>query len=81
MKNRDKYAVIDRIVNGIATLLVGEEEQDMIVGLKSLPDGVKEGDWLEMVGEGRFVAAPDVTWERKKSVRSKLDKLRNKDPK
>jgi hypothetical protein len=78
VKNREKYAVIDRIVNGIATLLVGEEEKDMIVGLNRLPEGAKEGDWLEMDSEGSFAAAPGVTWERKKRVRSKLDKLRKK---
>ena len=63
------------IINGVATLLVGEDE--IVVDLDTLPEGVKEGDWLRADTAGNFVADPERTRERKKVVRGKLDRLRN----
>ena len=74
--NRDNYAVIDKIEGRVATLLVGEAEDEIVLNLDRLPAGVKEGDWFELDGKGGFVEAPEVTKERKKVVRSKLDRLR-----
>lgn len=74
--NKPGNAVIDRITDGIATLLVGEDE--IVVDLDTLPEGVREGDWLEVDTDGTFVAAPEMTRERKKVVRGKLDRLRNR---
>ena len=72
--SKPRYAVIDRITDGVATLLIGEDE--IVVDLDTLPEGVKEGDWLKVDTAGNFVAAPAMTKERKKMVRAKLDRLR-----
>ena len=72
--NKPGYAVIDRITDGVATLLVGEDE--IVVDLDALPEGAKESDWLKVDAPGNFTAAPELTRERKKVVRGKLDRLR-----
>lgn len=69
------YAVIDRIAEGVATLLAGEDE--IVVDLDTLPEGEKESDWLKVDTAGNFTAAQDRTRERKKLVRGKLDRLRD----
>jgi len=74
--NKHEYAAIDRISNGIATLLVGAVE--IIVDLDTLPEGVIEGGWLKVDAAGNFVAAPEMTMERKKVLRWKLNRLRNR---
>jgi hypothetical protein len=73
--NKPGYAVIDRIAEGVATLLIGEDE--IVVDLDTLPEGVKEGDWLKVDATGNIVDAPEITRERKKVVRGKLNRLRN----
>lgn len=73
--NKPGYAVIDRIAEGVATLLAGEDE--IVVDLDTLPEGVKESDWLMVDTAGNFTAAQDRTRERKKLVRGKLDRLRD----
>jgi len=74
--NTPGNAVIDRISDGIAVLLVGEDE--IVVGLDTLPEGVKEGDWFKVDAAGNIAAAPEMTRERKKVLRGKLDRLRNR---
>jgi hypothetical protein len=73
--NKPGYAVIDRITDGVATLLVGADE--IVVDFDTLPEGVKEGDWLKVDAAGNFVATPEMTRKRKKVVRGKLDRLRD----
>ena len=73
--NKPGYAVIDRIAEGVATLLIGEDE--IVVDLDTLPEGVKEGDWLKVDATGNIVDAPEITRERKKVVRGTLNRLRN----
>lgn len=41
-------AVIDRIEEDKAVLLVGEEEKKVIFPLTYLPEGVGEGDYLQL---------------------------------
>ena len=74
----NQYAVIDKISEGVATLLVGQDETEMIIGLEKLSANVKEGDWLEMDENGNFIASPDTTRKRRRDIRSKLDKLRKR---
>lgn len=69
------YAVIDRITDGVATLLVGENE--IVVALDTLSEGAKEGDWSRANTAGNCKAAPERTRERKTDIRGKLDRLRN----
>jgi len=73
-------AVIDRFEGDKAVLLVGEE-QDRLVVLKSfLPKGAKEGDWLQVdVEDDRVLSAaidPDETAAAKSRIADKLAKLR-----
>jgi hypothetical protein len=70
------YAVIDRIAEGVATLLVGEDE--IVVDLDTLTEGAKEGDWSTADTAGNFMAAPERTRERKKVILGKLDRLLNR---
>lgn len=69
------YAIIDRITDGVATLLVGADR--IVVDRDTLPEGVKEGDGLRADTTENLVAAPERTGERKKGVRGKPDRLRN----
>ena len=49
----EEKAVVDRIEEGKhAVLLVGEDEQEFIVPVDRLPDGVKSGSWLRVGVEG-----------------------------
>ncbi len=41
-------AVIDRIENQIAVVLLGEEEIQIDVPLSQLPEGVAEGTWMRL---------------------------------
>ena len=74
----NRYAVVDKISDGVATLLVGKEETEMIIGLEKLSADLREGDWLEMDENGNFIASPDITRERRQIIRGKLDKLRKR---
>jgi hypothetical protein len=38
----------------MATFLAGENENQMVVDLDELPEGVKEGGWFEEVMKGNF---------------------------
>ena len=75
---KHQYAVVDRISEGLAVLLVGPDEREVAVDFASLPDGAKEGDWLKLDSNGNFATAPDITSEKKVAIRNKLDKLRNR---
>lgn len=41
-------AVIDRIIDGQAVLLIGEEEIEAVVPLKALPPQSAAGNWLRL---------------------------------
>ncbi len=41
-------AVIDRIIDDKAALLIDEEEIEVIVPVQLLPDDIKEGTWLHV---------------------------------
>jgi hypothetical protein len=73
-------AVIDRFEGDKAVLLVGEEEDKLIVPRASLPPGVKEGQWLQVdVEDDRILAAAldeDETIKAKKRIAEKLARLR-----
>lgn len=73
-----QHAVIDKISGGFATFLVGEVERVMVVDIKSLAKGGREGDWFLFYENGDFVPDPEVTQKRRKDARSRLDMLRGK---
>jgi hypothetical protein len=76
-------AVIDRFEGDKAVLLVGEEEDRLVVPRASLPTGVKEGTWLQVdVADDRVLSATidqAETAKRKAIIEEKLAKLRRGD--
>lgn len=73
-------AVIDRFEGDKAVLLVGEEEDRLIVPRTLLPPRVKEGDWLQVdVEDDRVLSAAiddDETASAKQRIAEKLARLR-----
>lgn len=67
-------AVIDRIENNIAVLLVGEEEVSLDVPLNLLPDHVHEGTWLSV--EFRIDSA--TTTEQFRRNKALLERLKHR---
>ncbi|MBI4286873.1 MAG: DUF3006 domain-containing protein [Chloroflexi bacterium] len=72
-------AAVDHIDEGIAVLLVGDEEREMLVPLGRLPAGLQAGDWLKVtIIDGQLRKADlgiEETKRRRERIRSKLDKL------
>ncbi len=73
-------AVIDRFEGDKAVLLVGEEEDKIIVTKASLPSGAKEGEWLQVEVEDDRVLSAIIdeaeTAEAKERITKKLATLR-----
>jgi hypothetical protein len=73
-------AVIDRFEGDKAVLLVGEEEDNLIVPRTSLPSGAREGQWLQVdVEDDRVLTATideDETARAKERIAEKLGRLR-----
>ena len=73
-------AVIDRFEADKAVLLVGEEQDALVVPRKSLPQGVKEGHWLKVDVEDDRVLSAEIDEEEtaraKERIKEKLAKLR-----
>ncbi len=72
-------AVIDRIEEGKAVLLVGESERQIIAPLAVLPAGVGPGAWLKVVVQGEAVvqaeADQETTRAREERIKEKMRKL------
>jgi hypothetical protein len=66
-------AVIDRVEDKIAVLLLGDESIKLNIPLSLLPDGCKEGDILNMSFE-RDVVGTEQAKERVSSLMEKLKK-------
>jgi acyl-coenzyme A synthetase/AMP-(fatty) acid ligase len=79
-KVTENMAVIDKNSGEIAILLVGEGETAKVVYSGNLPDGAVEGDWVRITEDGEFEIMQRFTGDRKKTVRSKLDMLRQNNP-
>ncbi len=67
-------AVVDRISDGIAVLLFGEEESQITLPVEFLPEGTREGHWLDV----EFRINEKLTEERYRKNRELLDKIRRK---
>ncbi len=67
-------AVIDRIVDGVAVMLLGEDEHKVEIPVALLPEGAREGSWLkvslELDQEGEM--------QQREKISNLLEKLRNK---
>jgi hypothetical protein len=76
-------AVIDRFEGDKAVLLVGVEEDRLIVPRASLPAGLKEGQWLQVDVEDDRVLSATIdeaeTTERTKAIDEKLAMLKKGD--
>lgn len=73
-------AVVDRIVEGHAVLLVGEAETEHTVAAADLPDGAGEGAWL-LLDAGSFeVVGVDVEGEQAKraELSARMEGLRRR---
>jgi hypothetical protein len=75
-------AMIDRFEGASAVLLVGEEQDSLVVSKGILPIGAKEGDWLQVdVQDDRVfsaIADPIGTADAKNRIQDKLAKLRGR---
>jgi hypothetical protein len=73
-------AVIDRFEGDKAVLLVGEEEDKLIVPRSSLPPEAKEGQWLQVDVEDDKVLSvaldEDETKKAEDRIAEKLARLR-----
>ncbi|MSQ32911.1 MAG: DUF3006 domain-containing protein [Dehalococcoidia bacterium] len=78
-------ACIDRIDEGLATLMVGAEGRELVVPLAALPAGIAAGDWLQVELEGGRLVRATVdrteTARRRRRIRGKLDRLLARGPK
>ena len=76
-------AVVDRFEGDKAVILVGEEEQELVVERGKLPAGTKEGDWLKAdVQDDVLLAAeldPEETARVEARIAEKLAALRRGD--
>ena len=74
-------AVIDRFEGQFAVLIIGDDEQKMDVPRQLMPDGAKEGDWLQVeVENGAIIKAElnnDETAKAKERIAAKLKLLRS----
>lgn len=72
-------AAVDRIDEGIAVLLVGPEERELLAPIGQLPSGVRAGDWLRVtIVNGKLTHAEldrNETRRRRDRIRAKLEKL------
>ena len=73
-------AVVDRFEGDKAVILVGEEEEQLVVDRGKLPAGTKEGDWLKADVEDDVLLAaeldPDGTASARARIADKLERLR-----
>jgi hypothetical protein len=67
-------AVVDRISEGIAVLLLGNEEYQVNLPVEFLPEGTREGQWLDV----EFKLNEQLTDERFRKNRELLEKIRRK---
>jgi hypothetical protein len=76
-------AVIDRFEEDLAVLIVGEEEDKLVVPLVSLPEGVEEGQWLQVeLEDDRIINAvvdEEETARAKQRIAEKVALLRRGD--
>lgn len=67
-------AVIDRIVDGIAVILLDEDEHRIEMPSRLLPEGAREGSWLKVT----FELDQKGEIQQREKICNLLEKLRNK---
>lgn len=67
--------VVDRIQESIAVCLMGEKEVKVDIPLEYLPEGTKEGSWIDV----DFKLDLSGEQKQREKISKLLDKLKNKD--
>jgi hypothetical protein len=68
----DDAAVLDRVEDGRAVLLVGAAETEVVLDAALLPAGARDGDWFR-VG---LTPDPDLTAARRAELGARLERIR-----
>jgi hypothetical protein len=75
----DEIGVVDRVVGGVAVVLVGDDELEYRLDAAALPTGTKEGSWLRLrrSDEGLVVLGLDPSGEagQRAAMRERLRRL------
>jgi hypothetical protein len=76
-------AVVDRFEEDKAVLLVGDNEEQLVVDRSQLPAETKEGHWLKVDLENGVILGAEIdqaeTERAKARIATKLDELRRGD--
>jgi len=67
-------AVVDRFENDDAVMFFGNDEQQVIIPRKMLPEGTREGSWLKIT----FELDSEGENNQRARVQNLLDKLKSK---
>lgn len=68
-----RRAVVDRVVEGVAVLLVGDAQEEHRLDAADLPDDVGEGAWLSVTRDGdrlRILGVDEAGAETKRAALS-----------
>jgi hypothetical protein len=66
-------AVVDRVTDGVATLLVGEGERSVVIPASDLPAGVGEGAWVLVREREDGIDVVGIDAERTAARRAELE--------
>jgi hypothetical protein len=76
------HAVVDKISEDKASILISDVEVGMIIPIDRLPAGCNEGDWLQIEMNGDEIVSitldPETTGNRKESIKRKMEELRKR---
>lgn len=64
-------AVLDRVEDGIAVLLVGPDEVEVELPAALLPEDARDGDWFRLL-----VPDPTLTAARRAGLEARMDRIR-----
>jgi hypothetical protein len=78
-----QLASVDRIEDGrLAVLIIGDVEQELVVPVEHLPEGVQDGDWLRVEIEDNELVHAELDIEAKKAaserIEEKMQRLRSR---
>lgn len=76
------HAVVDRVVDGTAVVLVGDDETEVALDVDRLPEGAGEGAWLSVRVDGDRLdiigADPDATARAQARAEAQRERLRRR---
>ena len=71
-------AVIDRVEDGLAVLLVGSDEKEVVAHLRDLPEGSGPGVWLRVILDGERLTHAEVDNETTRVRKSRIQQTLNR---